>query len=94
MNRKIVPQIMLMLLIITLISLAFNIGTVLAQQTIYIRSDGSVDPSTAPISRSGNVYTFTCGYTVTVPGPFEIPPITHECTTTIEDPIVVLGLED
>ena len=59
MNRKIVPQIMLMLLIITLISLAFNIGTVLAQETIYIRSDGLVDPSTAPISRSGNVYTFT-----------------------------------
>jgi len=59
MNRKIMPQIMLMLLIITLISLAFNIGTVLAQQTIYIRSDGSVDPSTAPISRSGNVYTVT-----------------------------------
>jgi hypothetical protein len=40
------------------------------------------------------INTFTCGYTVTVPGPFEIPPITHECTTTIEDPIVVLGLED
>jgi parallel beta-helix repeat protein len=59
MNRKIVPQIMLMLLIITLISLAFSIGTVLAQETIYIRSDGSVDPATAPISRSGNVYTFT-----------------------------------
>jgi len=50
---------MLMLLIITLITLTPNIGTVLAQQTIYIRSDGSVDPSTAPISRSGNIYTFT-----------------------------------
>lgn len=26
---------------------------------IYIRSDGTVDPSTAPIQRAGNVYTFT-----------------------------------
>ena len=59
MNRKIMSQIMLMLLIITLISLTLNIGTVLAQETIYIRSDGSVDPATAPISHSGNVYTFT-----------------------------------
>jgi uncharacterized repeat protein (TIGR02543 family) len=37
--------------------------------------------------------TFTCGYTVTVPGPFPFV-ITHECSTTIEDPIVVLGLEE
>jgi uncharacterized repeat protein (TIGR02543 family) len=39
------------------------------------------------------INTFTCGYTVTVPGPFPFP-ITHDCSTTIEDPIVVLGLED
>jgi hypothetical protein len=39
------------------------------------------------------INTFTCGYTVTVPGPYPFP-ITHECTTTIEDPIVVLGLEE
>jgi len=38
--------------------------------------------------------TFACGYTVTVPGPFPLPPITHDCSTTIHDPIVVLGLED
>jgi len=38
--------------------------------------------------------TFTCGYTVTVPGPFPLPPITHDCSTTIHDPIVVLGLEE
>jgi hypothetical protein len=28
-------------------------------QTIYIRTDGSVDPSTAPIQRNGDVYTLT-----------------------------------
>ncbi len=37
------------------------------QPAFIIRSDGSVDPSTAPIQRDGNVYTFTddiVGYTV------------------------------
>jgi parallel beta-helix repeat protein len=37
------------------------------QPAFIIRSDGSVDPSTAPIHRDGNVYTFTddiVGYTV------------------------------
>lgn len=29
------------------------------KSTIYINSDGSIDPSTAPISRDGNVYTLT-----------------------------------
>ena len=27
--------------------------------TIYIRTDGSIEPSTAPIQRTGNIYTFT-----------------------------------
>jgi parallel beta-helix repeat protein len=35
------------------------VSPAVAQGTIYIRSDGSVDPSTAPIRRDGNVYTFT-----------------------------------
>jgi len=30
---------------------------------IYIRSDGTVDPSTAPIQRAGNIYTFTSDLT-------------------------------
>ncbi|HDQ05737.1 MAG TPA: hypothetical protein ENN36_03315 [Candidatus Bathyarchaeota archaeon] len=37
------------------------------QPAFIIRSDGSIDPSTAPIQRDGNVYTFTgdiVGYTV------------------------------
>jgi hypothetical protein len=37
--------------------------------------------------------TFSCGYTVTVPGPFPFV-ITNTSSTTITDPIVVLGLED
>ena len=36
--------------------------------------------------------TFNCGYTVTVPGPFPFD-ITRTTSTTIKDPIVVLGLE-
>jgi parallel beta-helix repeat protein len=30
-----------------------------AAQTIYVQSDGSIEPSTAPIKRDGNTYTFT-----------------------------------
>jgi hypothetical protein len=30
-----------------------------SQQVIYIRTDGNIDPSTAPIRRDGNTYTFT-----------------------------------
>jgi parallel beta-helix repeat protein len=37
----------------------FNVRIVFAQETIYIRSDGSVDPATAPITHAGNIYTFT-----------------------------------
>jgi len=59
MKRKVVPGIMLTLLITGMISLMFSVGTVAASDTIYIRPDGSVDPSTAPINRAGNVYTFT-----------------------------------
>jgi hypothetical protein len=36
--------------------------------------------------------TFYCGYAVTVPGPFPFD-ITRTTSTTIHDPIVVLGLE-
>jgi parallel beta-helix repeat protein len=37
----------------------FNIKPAKAMETIYIRVDGSVDPPTAPIQRSGNLYTLT-----------------------------------
>jgi parallel beta-helix repeat protein len=48
-----------MLLATSMISLMFNTEIVFAGETIYIRADGSVDPATAPITRGGNVYTFT-----------------------------------
>ena len=34
-------------------------ASVAAEGTVYIRADGSVEPSTAPIQRNGNVYTLT-----------------------------------
>jgi parallel beta-helix repeat protein len=34
-------------------------GIVKASGTIYIRADGSIDPSTAPIQQNGNLYTIT-----------------------------------
>lgn len=37
-----------------------------AENTVYIREDGSVEPSTAPIQRSGNVYTFTADLYVSI----------------------------
>jgi parallel beta-helix repeat protein len=59
MERKVAPAIMLMLLITSMISLMLSLRVVGSPDTIYIQPDGTVNPSTAPISRSGNVYTFT-----------------------------------
>jgi len=53
---------MLTLALLTSIStLVFDAQSIETSATIYIRADGSVDPSTAPIRRGGNAYTFT-GY--------------------------------
>jgi parallel beta-helix repeat protein len=57
--KKTVSGIMLTLLLMGMLTLAFNIQPVTASGTIYIRANGSVEPSTAPIQRDGNVYTFT-----------------------------------
>jgi parallel beta-helix repeat protein len=53
--------IMLTLLLIGMLTLTFNIKQVGAwwYGTIYIRADGSVEPSTAPIQRDGDIYTLT-----------------------------------
>ena len=59
MYKKTVSGVMLTLLLISTLTLAFNIQSVKASETIYIRADGSVYPSTAPIKRDGNIYTFT-----------------------------------
>lgn len=52
-------RIMLIAILISLITFTFNPEIVRSEETIYIRPDGSIDPPTAPISRSGNIYTFT-----------------------------------
>ena len=53
-------SILLFLLLLSSIALSStHVNLVEALDTIYIRSDGSVDPPTAPIQRDVNVYTFT-----------------------------------
>jgi len=59
MKKKMVSAITLTLLLLSVLTLAFNIQPVRASGTIYIRANGSVDPPTAPISTMDNVtYTF------------------------------------
>ena len=43
----------------SMLTFAFNLQSAWASGTVYIRADGSVDPYSAPISRDGNVYSFT-----------------------------------
>ena len=60
MKSKAVSGIMLTLLLISMLTLAFNVQPVEASGTIYIRADGSIDPSTANITSVDNVtYYFT-----------------------------------
>ena len=60
MNRKAVSGIMLTLLFIGLLTLSFDIQPAKAYGPIYIRANGSVEPSTAPISSVDNItYAFT-----------------------------------
>lgn len=56
MNSKLV-----LVLIASLLLCIVSIQTVKSQShpTVYIRADGSVDPSTAPVQKAGDVYTFT-----------------------------------
>jgi len=57
--RRIVFGIMLTLLLIGLASFALNIQQVKAIETIYIRANGSIYPSTPLIQRNGDLYTLT-----------------------------------
>ena len=58
--RKAVSAIMLTLLLIGMLPSIFIIRPVKADDGyIYIRTDGSIDPPTAPIQRDGDIYTFT-----------------------------------
>jgi parallel beta-helix repeat protein len=59
-EKKAVSGIVLMLLLTSMLSSAFNIQPVKASGTIYIRADGSIDPPTAPILTLDKItYTFT-----------------------------------
>ncbi len=60
MKTKAVSGIMLTLLLTSMLTLAFNIQPAKASGTIYIRADGSIEPSTANITSTDNVtYYFT-----------------------------------
>ena len=60
MNKSVLTSFTILCLLSTLflMGLGFNIQTVNANATIYIRADGSVDPPTAPIQRIGDIYIF------------------------------------
>ncbi|MCJ7423421.1 right-handed parallel beta-helix repeat-containing protein [Candidatus Bathyarchaeota archaeon] len=59
---------MFVLLLVSMLTMAFRIQPVKASGTIYIRADGSVDPPTAPIQRNGNTYTLTGSITSNAEG--------------------------
>ena len=58
-ERKAALGITLTLLLASILTSAFEIQPLRASETIYIRNDGGVDPSTAPIQRDGNIYVLT-----------------------------------
>lgn len=58
-DKRTACTLFIVVLLINGVGLAFSVREVNAAGTIYIRSDGSVDPSSAPISRNGNIYTLT-----------------------------------
>jgi hypothetical protein len=56
--KKIFSTMLLILMSSVLVSI-LSVQPVRASETVYIRPDGSVDPSTVPIQRNGDIYTFT-----------------------------------
>jgi len=59
MLKKNASQLFLLFLLANLLTCALNVQSAAASGDIYIRADGSIDPSTSPIQRNVNVYTFT-----------------------------------
>jgi len=55
MSRKLLLSIVLAILLASMLSVMFNVQMVKASGTIYIRADGSIDPSTTPISTTDNI---------------------------------------
>ena len=67
MLKKTVSGILLILLLTSVLILAFNIPQVKADaQTVYINADGSITPSTAPITTSDNI-TYTLNGNISYP---------------------------
>ena len=66
--KRTVAVMIQILLFIGMLTLAFNIQPVKSSGTIYIRADGSVDPSGAPILRKGDLYTLTSNITSNTDG--------------------------
>ena len=88
MHKKIHSGIMLTLLLIGMLTLAFNIQGARADwtwtETIYIRADGSVDPDTAPISTIDNVtYTLTDNIVNAAPSDYAIAIIIERNNTVL-----------
>jgi len=59
MSKNIVYSLVLVFVLMGVFGLAFRVQRVEASGTIYIRSDGLVYPSDAPIDHDGNIYTLT-----------------------------------
>jgi parallel beta-helix repeat protein len=54
-----VSGVWVLVLFVAVFDVTLNVPVVRASGTIYIKADGSINPSTAPIQRVGDVYTFT-----------------------------------
>jgi hypothetical protein len=61
MSSRVFSAIMMSLLVLGTIGLVFNVQTVRASGTVYIRADGSIDPPSAPIYTPDNVTYFLNG---------------------------------
>lgn len=59
MRKNRVLQVLAALFLLSIMTTLFDFKPVFAQGTIYIRPDGTVDPSTAAIQRFNDLYTFT-----------------------------------
>jgi parallel beta-helix repeat protein len=57
--KKNASQLLLIFLLANLLTCALKVQSAAAAGDIYIRANGSIDPSTSPIQRNVNVYTFT-----------------------------------
>lgn len=57
--NKTVAATILTIVLFNMLTSAFSLELSEAEETIYVRSDGTIDPPTAPIQRDREIYTFT-----------------------------------